>query len=128
MDDTLTSLSRNVAERLQGAIQTNQRAELTAVLRALEIAPGDQEAHIYTDSRYSIDCVTVWYKSWERNEWQTSLKKPVMNRDLIQAILIKIRERERLGTKTRFQWVKGHSNDPNNEAADRLAVRGAQMN
>lgn len=71
--------------------------------------------------------MTVWYKNWERNEWQTSLKKPVMNRDLVQGILSKIRERDALGTKTKFSWIKGHSNDPNNEAADRLAVRGAQM-
>jgi ribonuclease HI len=70
--------------------------------------------------------VTVWCKNWERNDWQTSLKQPVLNKDLIQGVLAKIRDREALGAATRFFWIKGHSNNPGNEAADRLAVLGAQ--
>jgi len=105
--------------------QTNQRAELAAILRALEISPTNREVHIVTDSKYSIDCVTVWCKNWERNGWQTSVKQPVLNKDLIQGVLAKIRDREAVGSATRFLWVKGHSNDPGNEAADRLAVLGA---
>jgi ribonuclease HI len=112
---------------LEGTIQTNQRAELTAALRALEIAPTNEEVHIYTDSRYSIDCVTVWHKNWERNNWRTSLGKEVLNKDLVQKILAKMREREAAGSVTKFMWIKGHANIPGNEAADRLAVRGAQM-
>jgi ribonuclease HI len=112
---------------LPGALQTNQRAELAAILRALEISPKNREVHIVTDSEYSINCVTKWYKSWERNDWQTSVKKPVLNKDLIQGVLAKIKDREALGTATRFSWVKGHSKDPGNEAADRLAVLGAQL-
>lgn len=118
--------SRNVSEPLKGMPQTNQRAELTAILRALEIAPKDREVHIYTDSKYSIECVTVWYKNWELNHWQTALKKPVLNKDLVQAILSLLREREGLGSSTQFNWIKGHANDPGNEAADELAVRGAR--
>lgn len=106
--------------------QTNQRAELAAILRALEISPRNREVHIITDSKYSIDCLTVWCKDWEKNGWQTSLKQPVLNKDLIQPVLAKIRDREALGTATRFLWTKGHSNDQGNEAADRLAVLGAQ--
>jgi ribonuclease HI len=56
----------------------------------------------------------------------SSVKQPVMNKDLIQATLAKIKDREALGTATRFIWVKGHAKDPGNEAADRLAVEGAQ--
>lgn len=107
-------------------LQTNQRAELAAILRALEISPTNCEVHIVTDSQYSINCVTVWCKNWERNNWQTSTKQPVMNKDLIQAVLARIRDRDALGAATRFSWIKGHSNDPGNEAADRLAVLGAQ--
>jgi len=118
--------SRNVSEPLQGERQTNQRAELTAILRALEIAPERQEVHIYTDSKYSISCVTEWYINWEKNQWLTALRKPVENKDLIQQVLVKIRDREVNGSKTVFNWVKGHSTDPGNEAADRLAVSGAQ--
>lgn len=119
-------ISRNVSEPLKGQLQTNQRAELTAILRALEIAPTRREVHIITDSSYSINCVTIWYKNWERNNWLTSTKQPVMNKDLIEDILAKIRERQGLGFATVFNWIKGHSNDPSNEAADRLAVSGAQ--
>jgi len=117
---------RNVSEALQGTEQTNQRAELTAVLRALQIAPTKAEVHIYTDSRYSISCVTVWYQSWLKNGWQTSQQKPVTNKDLIQAILARINEREAVGGKTFFNWIKGHSDDPSNVAADRLAVNAAE--
>lgn len=117
--------SRNVSEALAGDVQTNQRAELTAILRALQIAPLDREVWIYTDSSYSINCVTIWYKNWERRDWRTSQDKPVMNKDLIQDVLARIRERKNKQTKTEFFWVRGHNNDPCNEAADRLAVDGA---
>jgi ribonuclease HI len=86
----------------------------------------NRDVHIVTDSEYSINCVTVWYKSWERNNWLKSTKEPVLNKDLIQGVLARIRDREALGASTQFSWIKGHSNDPGNEAADRLAVQGAQ--
>lgn len=56
----------------------------------------------------------------------TKDKKPVENRDLIESILVKIEERNGLKVKTLFEWIKGHNRDPGNEAADRLAVNGAQ--
>jgi ribonuclease HI len=117
--------SKNVSEALAGARQTNQRAELTAILRALELAPRHRDVTIHTDSRYSIDCVTTWYKGWKRNGWLTASKKPVENRDLIQDVRNKIEERQSLGCETYFVWVKGHSGDPGNMEADRLAVQGA---
>ncbi|KAJ5937184.1 Ribosomal protein L9/RNase H1 N-terminal [Penicillium verhagenii] len=117
--------SRNVSEPLKGNRQTNQRAELTAILRAIDIAPRHRDVTIFTDSKYSIDCVTVWFVNWRRNNWMTKDKKPVENRDLVESILVKIEERQELKVKTLFQWIKGHANDPGNEAADRLAVNGA---
>ena len=57
----------------------------------------------------------------------TSERKPVENKDLIQSILSKMEERESLNVKTLFEWVRGHNKNPGNEAADRLAVQGAQM-
>ncbi|KAK2735298.1 hypothetical protein FQN57_001193 [Myotisia sp. PD_48] len=119
--------SRNVSEPLKGERQTNQRAELTAISRALSIAPRHRDVTIYTDSKYSINCVTVWCVNWKRNNWMTSDNRPVENKDLIQPIIAKIEERTGLNVKTLFQWVKGHSRDPGNEAADRLAVRGAGL-
>ncbi|KAJ5584152.1 Ribosomal protein L9/RNase H1 N-terminal [Penicillium hispanicum] len=118
--------SRNVSEPLKGSRQTNQRAELTAILRAIDIAPRHRDVTIFTDSRYAIDCVTVWFINWRRNNWTTKDKKPVENRDLVESILVKIEERNELKVKTLFEWIKGHSKDPGNEAADRLAVNGAQ--
>ncbi|KAJ5710529.1 Ribosomal protein L9/RNase H1 N-terminal [Penicillium malachiteum] len=118
--------SRNVSEPLKGARQTNQRAELTAILRAIDIAPRHRDVTIFTDSKYSIDCVTVWFVNWRRNNWMTKDKKPVENRDLVESILVKIEERQELKVKTLFQWIKGHANDPGNEAADQLAVNGAR--
>jgi ribonuclease HI len=79
-----------------------------------------------TDSQYAINCVTVWFQKWRRNNWRTADKKPVENKDLVESILSKIEERNELKVKTLFEWVKGHNSDPGNEAADRLAVNGAQ--
>jgi ribonuclease HI len=123
-DTTVTS--RNVSEPLKGNRQTNQRAELTAILRALDIAPRHRDVTIVTDSRYAIDSVTVWFIKWRRNNWMTTDGKPVENKDLVESILIKIEERNLLNVKTLFEWVKGHNRDPGNEEADRLAVNGAR--
>jgi len=115
-----------VSERLGGPRQTNQRAELTAVLRAIQVAPLHQEVKIYTDSMYSINCVTNWSKNWQRRGWINAAGNPVENRDLVEAILDRMQERSKQGGKTSFQWVKGHSSDPGNIAADLLAVAGAR--
>lgn len=121
----LTWRYRNVSEALKGSKQTNQRAELTAILRALEIAPGHRDVTIYTDSKYSIECVTNWYRNWRRNGWLNSKGKNVENKDLVVEIRDKIEERDGFGKITCFVWVKGHNNDAGNVAADRLAVEGA---
>ena len=85
--------SRNVSEALAGPRQTNQRAELTGIQRALDIAPIDRDVMIYSDSSYSINCVTVWFQNWRKNDWKNASKKPVENKDLIEAILNRIEER-----------------------------------
>ncbi|KAI5281880.1 hypothetical protein KEM52_003840, partial [Ascosphaera acerosa] len=118
--------ARNVSEPLDGPRQTNQRAELTAVLRALDIAPRTRPVRIVTDSQYAIKCVTVWFGKWRSNGWRNAAGKPVENKDLITAVIARIEERESLGSRTLFEWVKGHNADPGNEAADQLAVMGAK--
>lgn len=117
---------RNVAEQLKGESQTNQRAELHAIQRAIEIAPRDRNIEIHSDSKYAIQCVTEWFTNWERNGWKSSTNKDVRNRDLVETIVTKIRERQSLGIQTKFHWVKGHSTDSGNIAADALAVKGAR--
>lgn len=118
---------RNISERLVGDPQTNQRAELTAIQRALEVAPVAQKVQIYTDSQYSINCMTQWAASWERKGWKTATGAEVKNQDIIRKVLALMKERTRAGGETYFQWVKGHSTDVANAAADRLAVQGANM-
>jgi ribonuclease HI len=140
---------RNISEPLNGTKQTNQRAELTAIVRALEVAPKDRRIVIVSDSKYAIDCVTSWFHNWQRNGWLSSSKKPVENKDLIQKILDMLEERFRLNehrmdddadTPTedkrahwdrgpggvRFEWVRGHDKDEGNNAADDLATAGAR--
>lgn len=140
---------RNVSEALNGPRQTNQRAELTAIQRALEIAPRDRPVAIYTDSNYAIKCLTEWFHRWRANGWVNSQKKPVENKDIIERVLALLEEREKVGSRSeqdggsglvggsdgqvvkgrarvQFIWVKGHSDDQGNAAADELAVAGAQ--
>ncbi|KHN98254.1 RNase H domain protein [Metarhizium album ARSEF 1941] len=118
---------RNVSERLAGDPQTNQRAELMAMLRALEIAPAEQTVQIISDSQYSINCVTQWALGWKQKGWKTATGENVKNQDIIRAVLDKMEERTKAGANTYFHWVKGHASDRGNVAADRLAVRGAKM-
>lgn len=121
----LADLFRNTGEPLKGSRQTNQRAELTALSRAIDLAPKDRHIEIRTDSKYSIDCVTNWFRNWRHNGWKTSAGKAVENKDLVELALEKIENRHRLGSRTEFTWVKGHANEPGNVAADNLAVTAA---
>ncbi|KAF2672447.1 ribonuclease H-like protein, partial [Microthyrium microscopicum] len=116
--------NRNLAEKLPGERQTNQRAELTAIKRALDICPMNQSCFIWSDSKYAIQCVTVWFQAWERNNWKSSKGKAVDNKDIIEEILSRIRDREKCKAKTQFEWVKGHGGSEENERADKLAVKG----
>lgn len=121
---------RNVSERLEGPEQTNQRAELQAIVLALEAAPPDEPIRIFTDSAYSISCITQWAEGWERRSktnndetWRNASGHEIKHQDLIKEARRLIEERE---GKTDFEWVKGHNGTPGNTAADRLAVAGAR--
>lgn len=111
---------------MRGSKQTNQRAELTAVARALDHVPIDRDVLIVTDSYYAIRCITEWSPKWMRNGWKNSVGKDVENRDLVEPIVSRVCEREVCRAKTKFKWIKGHANDPGNVAADQLAVQGSR--
>lgn len=119
--------SRNLAEPLDGMPQTNQRAELTAILRALQIVPLTQDVEIFSDSQYSINCITVWYQSWQKREWKTVNGQEIKNLDLVKETRERIDARDEAGSTTALTYVKGHADNVGNIAADSLAVAGAKM-
>jgi len=98
---------------------TNNRMELTAVIRALESLKRSCEVDLYTDSQYVKNGIESWIHGWKRNGWKTSDRKPVKNAELW-------RELDALSAqhRIRWHWVKGHSEHPGNERADALANRG----
>lgn len=98
---------------------TNNRMELTAVIRALEALKRPTRAHIHTDSQYVQKGISEWIHNWKRNGWKTADKKPVKNADLWQ-ILDGLTKTHQLS----WIWVKGHAGHVGNERADRLANRG----
>jgi ribonuclease HI len=114
---------RNIAERCPGT-QTNNRAELIAVIRALEEAPGDVPLIIRTDSKYVIDSMEKYLKKWIQNDFLTSSSGPVKNVPLIKHLNCLLGRR--VG-ETKFEHVKGHSGEEGNEGADKLANRGSFM-
>ena len=100
---------------------TNNRMELTAVIRALTALKEPCEVHLHTDSRYVIDGITGWIFGWQKNGWKTAAKKPVLNADLWQDLLAATRRH-----KIEWIWVKGHDGHPENERADQLASDAAR--
>lgn len=104
---------------------SNNRGELTALLELLKAtAPTNEELHVLADSQYVINSVTKWIAGWKKRGWRKSDKSPVLNADLMQAI-----DEAISGRKVSFEWVRGHSGHPLNEAADdkaRAAARAYQ--
>ena len=100
---------------------TNNRMELTAVIRALESLQPPCEVAVYTDSQYVQKGISEWLNDWKRRGWRTADKKPVKNVDLWH-------ELDRLNGLHRiaWHWVKGHAGHPENERADALANRGVE--
>ena len=98
---------------------TNNRMELTAVIRALEALTRPCAVTVTTDSQYVKNGISSWIHSWKKNGWRTANKKPVKNADLWKELDAEVRKHE-----VSWEWVKGHSGHPENERADELANRG----
>jgi ribA/ribD-fused uncharacterized protein len=116
---------RNTSISITSPNPTNQSAELMAIKYALRFSKEVNEVLIMTDSTYSINCLTVWYKTWMNNGWKNSKHEDVVNRDLIKEVLETIFYRDSMGYKTSFQHVKAHKNSVGNIGADKLAVAGS---
>ena len=98
---------------------TNNRMELTAVIRALEALKRPCRVRLHTDSQYVQQGITGWIHNWKKRGWKTSDRKPVKNVDLWQVLDGLAAQHE-----IEWLWVRGHDGDPGNEHADALANRG----
>lgn len=99
---------------------TNNRMELTAVIRALQALKRPCRVRLHTDSRYVHDGISLWLPNWKRRGWRTADNKPVKNADLWREL-----EAEAARHQVEWVWVRGHDGDIGNERADALANRGA---
>lgn len=98
---------------------TNNRMELTAVIRALETLKEPCRVTLTTDSKYVADGVTKgWAASWKKNNWLKSDKKKALNPDLWDQLLTLLEQHQ-----VEIVWVKGHNGHPFNERCDTLAVQ-----
>jgi len=100
-------------------LTTNNRMELTAVIRALEALKRPSQVRLHTDSQYVQLGISAWIKNWKKNGWRTANRKPVKNDDLWRRLDELTAEHE-----IEWLWVRGHSGHDGNERADELANRG----
>ena len=98
---------------------TNNKMELRAAIEGLKILKEPCEVNLTTDSKYVMDGITQWIQNWKKNNWKTSAKKEVKNKELWQRLDQLIAYHH-----VQWHWVKGHSGDSGNETADLLANKG----
>jgi len=97
---------------------TNNRMELMAAIRALEILTRPCTIDLTTDSQYVRQGIMDWMEGWKKRGWKTAAKKPVKNKDLWQRLDEAVKRHD-----VKWHWVKGHSGHEGNERADDLANR-----
>ena len=97
---------------------TNNRMELTAVIRGLQALKEPCVVELYSDSKYVIDALEKgWAWGWKKRGWIKSDKKPALNPDLWAPLLAESEKHE-----ITYHWLKGHAGHPENERCDRMAV------
>ena len=101
---------------------TNNRMELTAAAAALEALKRPCRVALHTDSEYVRNGISRWIHGWVRNNWRNAAKDPVANMELWQRLLAATQRHE-----VEWHWVRGHSGDPMNERADRLATAAREQ-
>ena len=101
---------------------TNNRMELMAPINALKSISSDNEINVYTDSQYVKLGITEWINNWVKNNWQTSKKENVKNKDL----WIELYNLNK-SLNVKWNWVKAHAGDPTNEEVDLLAKKAASL-
>lgn len=111
---------KNHRKEISGAdaSTTNNKMELTAMIKALEMLKEPCEVEAYTDSKYLCDSINNgWAISWQKNNWIKKDKKPALNADLWEKLLNLITKHS-----VQINWVKGHAGHPENERCDTLAT------
>ena len=100
------------------ASTTNNRMELTAVIRGLQALKEPCVVQLYSDSKYVIDALEKgWALQWQARGWKKADKKPALNPDLWETLLLLVEKHE-----MHYHWVKGHAENPKNNRCDQLAV------
>ncbi|MBI3044574.1 MAG: ribonuclease HI [Betaproteobacteria bacterium] len=102
---------------------TNNRMEMTAVIRALEALKRGCRVRLHTDSQYVKHGITEWIHAWKKRGWRTADKKPVKNEDLWRRL-----DELAAAHEIEWIWVRGHTGHPGNERADELANLGVCRN
>ncbi len=110
-DDTATELGGREDNT------TNNRMEMTAVIEALNLIKNDNEITFYTDSAYVLNGITRWVKGWAKNNWKTSTKEDVVNKDLWEK-MIEVTTHKNIN----WQLIKGHVGHEGNERCDVIAT------
>ncbi len=105
---------------------TNNRMELMGALKALEeinkhAELAGEEITFFTDSKYLIGGMTNWLVNWQKNNWRTAQKKPVLNQDLWKTLAILAKDK-----KITWDYVAGHSGHDANERCDEIASNMAE--
>ena len=101
---------------------TNNRMELMATINALKSINSNEEINIYTDSQYVKLGITEWINNWVKNNWKTSKKEEVKNKDL-WAELYNLNKT----LNVKWNWIKAHAGNPLNEEVDLLAKKAAGL-
>lgn len=100
---------------------TNNRMELTAVIRALALLKRPISVRVHTDSQYVQKGISEWIHGWKKRGWKTADKQPVKNEDLWRAL-----DDEAARHAIQWIWVRGHAGHAENERADTLARQGVE--
>jgi len=110
-------------KKISGSIKdtTNNKMELMAPIKALQEIEGNEQIEIYTDSQYVRLGITDWVHKWIKNNWQTSKKEPVKNKEL----WVQLYELTN-SYKIKWIWVKAHAGNILNEEVDLLAKQAAE--
>ena len=116
--------SDNEVKKISGSEKdtTNNRMELMATINALKEVNSDDLIEIYTDSKYVKNGITDWIHNWIKNNWKTSNKEDVKNKDL----WVQLHDLNN-SSKIKWNWIKAHAGNPLNEEVDLLAKKAASL-